>query len=116
MLFCWFTNQTSTAYGHACAAYYFAAMNFLVHFVMYGYYWARSAGYRPKIDSFITMIQIAQMVIGVILLGVATRCDRPYHMWLAYGFAMYASFFFLFARLFAKRYLGGGVQAAKKTD
>merc|ERR1712000_56003 len=103
--FCWFTNQIAASSGHPCAAYYFALMNYIVHFVMYGYYFVRALGYKPKIDTFITTIQIIQMIFGVVLLMIAVKCENGNQTWLIYGFLMYFSFFLLFIKFFYDRYI-----------
>lgn len=82
--------------------------------MMYTYYALRSVGIwvpRP-IAMTITILQLSQMVVGVIVNGYAyvakakgLECDVTHHH-LHLGLAMYASYFILFAHFFYKAYFG----------
>jgi elongation of very long chain fatty acids protein 6 len=81
---------------------------------MYSYYAVRSVGLAVprKVAMAITSLQLSQMVVGVGVNVYAARvkgegqlpCDVSSHH-LNLGFAMYASYFCLFAHFFYKAYL-----------
>jgi hypothetical protein len=146
MLYCW-DILYSPGYGEGTEGAIFAAMNGLVHVIMYGtstgnqraaivaglaglcrggrasqawpfcvtaYYAMRVLGFQPPGDVAITCLQILQMVVGAFIAGYrVANCDlkRPFNAWC--GLAMYASYFYLFARFFAKRYILNNVKAHK---
>merc|ERR1712139_66501 len=64
LLFCWHSYVTESPSG-----IYFTAMNYAVHFIMYGYYFLMAARCLPKWfpAGIITTAQISQMVVGVVL-------------------------------------------------
>ena len=103
-LFCWYMNQYSHYYS--CAGYYFASMNYAVHFFMYGYYGFTAMGFRPPIDFLITSMQIMQMVFGISILTYGMTCQKVDYVGSIFGLLMYLSFFALFVQLFATKYFG----------
>jgi len=91
---------------------YFVAMNFSVHAVMYFYYFLAGITNPPPWGMMVTIMQLSQMVIGIIVtcshirimwFGTVANCDG-YLPNLGAALAMYASYFFLFAQFFVKRY------------
>lgn len=113
MLYCWHALHTTAAPG-----IWFAAMNFFVHSVMYGYYFATNVGlfkYVRPIAPVITTLQIAQMVGGTAIMlkcawessSAGAGCSIEQSN-LAMGLGMYLSYFALFAVFFIGKYCGGG--------
>ena len=73
---------------------------------MYGYYAATTTGWRNRaVAFFITIGQIAQMVVGVGLLAYKTaNCDIVYTANVAFGWVIYGSYLVLFVNYFVGRY------------
>ncbi|CAD2219302.1 beta-ketoacyl-CoA synthase [Angomonas deanei] len=117
MLYCWHSWISVVPSG-----IWFTTMNYFVHTVMYFYYFLASCGYgkaiRP-VAPLITFLQIAQMVVGTFITVLtffkahtAGGCDvNIANNKLA--IIMYASYFYLFAQFFVKRYL---TKPAKKAE
>jgi elongation of very long chain fatty acids protein 6 len=103
--FCMYAGQVNQWYN--CGGYIFSLMNFGVHSIMYTYYALRAAGFQPPIDKFITTLQILQMIAGTISLVISTQCSRVDLFGSAFGLTIYVTFFYLFARLFKRRYVDG---------
>ncbi|XP_039313032.1 elongation of very long chain fatty acids protein 6 [Solenopsis invicta] len=114
LLYSWFSYSEYTA-----SARWYIVMNYCVHSIMYSYYALKAMRYRPPkaISMVITTLQLTQMVIGCIInihayqyleSGYACNITR---MNIRFSFAMYLSYFVLFARFFHKSYLAG-----KKTE
>jgi len=128
----WYHHCTVLAYSwFACIVkfspgYYFAIVNCFVHTIMYWYYYRRASGVFLSYDKFITVIQMAQMVLGVIVTGVWTflwavapahRCHNSHAVAaIGSGVVMYASYFYLFYKFFRSRYSKGqkGGSASKE--
>lgn len=115
-----------TWYGYhhgAPAGPIFMTVNCLVHFIMYGYYFLMTIKMKPKWMNamFITVSQIAQMVVGVaaslgslyyfVTVGdEETPCEiKPGN--LVAAFLMYGSYLFLFLQFFVNRYVIGNKEA-----
>lgn len=127
MLYCWYGVVVIDKHNNTCI--YFGAVNMCVHSVMYTWYAATRTGWRsPKILMMaITCLQIAQMVVGVLIIGIAsnqlfsaegTGCGRwqaadPFGVCFAY--LMYA-YFVLFAKMFVEKYLITGEPEKPKKD
>ena len=88
-------------------------VNLLVHAVMYSYYVLKSAGLRiPRaVAQCITILQLAQFGLGLIVLGVVYRqkslglsCESGDEVMWA-GFLMYGSYMMLFGNFFYQRYI-----------
>lgn len=108
----------------------FMSMNCAVHFIMYGYYFLMTIKAKPKWMNavFITVAQIAQMVVGVatavmsFYFFVTSEDERSCEITksnLVSAFLMYGSYLFLFLQFFVKRYLLGNKKAGfagKKVD
>merc|ERR1712154_89634 len=92
----------------------FAAMNFSVHAIMYGYYFLMAMKIKPKFFSamYITLAQILQMVVGVVVTSLniyyfmtdsSGTCNLSGKALFA-GIIMYGSYLFLFLQFFLGRY------------
>ena len=110
MLYCWHAYLYNISGGLV-----FAGMNYGVHSIMYLYYFICACGYRKYVRpfaSFITFLQIAQMVLGMmvemytlyILYFSERRCDSNATN-ARLGFLMYLSYFILFSKLFYDNYI-----------
>lgn len=107
-IYCWYSLRDLIAPGR-----WFAAINFLVHTVMYSYYAIKSTGqYRPPkwINMAITTLQLSQMVVGCIVntwaysvLKSGQRCGTTWSN-LKWSLIMYSSYFLLFAHFFYQTY------------
>ncbi|KPI88666.1 putative fatty acid elongase [Leptomonas seymouri] len=112
MLYCWHSYALRISGGLI-----FASMNYSVHSIMYFYFFICACGYRKyvrPIAPFVTFLQIAQMVVGMVVEVVTL-----YHMYFSgkgcqsnatnarVGFMMYVSYFGLFSKLFYDNYIGG---------
>jgi len=101
---------------HTAAGRWFIWMNFHVHAFMYSYYALRSMGFRfPKWTAMsVTTLQIVQMVVGCSI-GVRAYmtkrsgqfCQQSYEN-LYFSFAIYFTYFLLFANFFYHVYLKKG--------
>ena len=107
LLYCWHSYATQ-----APQTLPFITMNYMVHSIMYGYYGLSAMGQRPKwLDpSFITVAQITQMFVGVVVQLFAsyqymTNESCPVNRDnILFGGIMYASYFALFTQFAIKRY------------
>jgi len=105
LLFCWHAYATLSSSG-----LYFVAMNYSVHAIMYFYYFLTAIGYRPKWALLVTVMQLSQMVFGVIVCiasiyymrsGAKCYVDPDNLKW---AVIMYSSYFALFLKFFLERY------------
>ena len=109
--------QTHSRQIHA--AQWFIIMNYFVHAVMYTYYAVRASGhYRPPVwvNMFITLLQLTQMIVGVyinIYVCYTMTADSDWYcdgkiettyLYVYWSFAMYFSYFVLFALFFYETY------------
>jgi len=110
LLFCWHSYVTESPSG-----IYFAAMNYAVHSLMYGYYFLMAVKMLPKWfpPGIVTIAQISQMVVGVALTVISGQlfrsprtCDVKLENLVAGG-VMYASYFLLFIHFAFERYYLG---------
>lgn len=110
LLYSWFAFVTRTP-----SSIIFMAVNSSVHAMMYGYYFLMTIKMKPKWMNpvFITLAQLVQMVVGVIVTGMSTYYsatateEKPCAIdknSLLPCFAMYGSYFLLFLQFFLKRY------------
>ncbi|GET87095.1 fatty acid elongase, putative [Leishmania tarentolae] len=110
MLYCWHAYIHNISGGLV-----FAGMNYAMHSIMYLYYFICSCGYRKYVRPsapVITLLQIAQMVVGMAVQAVTLyilyftnkRCDSNATN-ARLGFMMYLSYFILFSKLFYDSYL-----------
>jgi len=114
MLFCCYCNQTNHLYG--CHGFLFAALNLFVHAIMYSYYALMAMRFRiPKpIASLITVVQIVQMVLGIAIILTHGTCEKFDSTCYIFGCVLYLSFFSLFAKFFAERYIFAKKEEKKK--
>ncbi len=120
LLYCWH------AYHHKIApGIWFAAMNYCVHAVMYLYYMFMVSGNGWVVKpfaQFITVIQIAQMIVGT-----TVTASSAYYYYTSdgncavnpsnfrMGLAMYSAYFALFVKLFVNKYCGKKSSPRSKT-
>merc|ERR1719499_1195490 len=123
LLYCWHSYSCRIATG-----LWFAAMNYSVHSVMYGYFALMATRYRKFITPyaiFITMAQLAQMLVGMFVTikaamyqdeGLECHVNKTNSI---LGLTMYFSYFVLFFKLFIENYVTqtrkrpeGGAEAA----
>ena len=112
-IFCWYNYAYQVN-----PAQWFITLNYFVHSVMYFYYAVRASGrFHPPIwvNMFITVLQILQMMLGMyITIFIYTnlsqesnwKCDNITYQFVYWSFAMYLSYFILFARFFWGTYFG----------
>eukprot|EP01068_Selenidium_serpulae_P010880 Selendium_serpulae@DN5553_c0_g1_i2.p1 len=106
----------------------FSAMNLCVHAIMYFYYFLTASGRRPSWGMTVTVLQILQMVVGVIctIIGLFYSFSYPHIFYMEahqvfkplsigcyvsrtnlYGACvMYSAYLFLFLQFFVGRYFG----------
>lgn len=109
LLYCWHSYSCRIATG-----LWFAAMNYSVHSVMYGYFALMSTQYRKYITPYailITLAQLAQMLVGMFVTikavmyqdeGLECHVNKTNSI---LGLAMYFSYFLLFFKLFIENYV-----------
>eukprot|EP00667_Euglena_gracilis_P010883 EG_transcript_11083 len=111
LLFCWNSYVTESASG-----LWFITMNYTVHAVMYGYYGAMAAKLPMRWfpSWLLTAMQIAQMVVGVVIVSVTwyyasqpqETCKNDITNLYA-GAVMYFSYLLLFVKFFVDKYILG---------
>lgn len=104
MAYCWIAWAYLNEIGGV-----FAAMNLFVHSFMYTYFMCSALHWRwpnwARIT--LTMMQLAQMAFGVSVLLISIyKCPYYLKVNVTLGLLMYATYFYLFARLFYEMYLG----------
>jgi elongation of very long chain fatty acids protein 6 len=120
LLYSWYAYVTRTP-----SSIIFMAVNSSVHAMMYGYYFLMTVKMKPKWMNpvFITLAQLVQMVVGIIITGLSTYYhftateERPCAIersTLVPCFAMYGSYFILFLQFFLKRYFFKGSSSGKQ--
>merc|ERR1711897_76290 len=109
LLYCWHSYSCRIATG-----LWFAAMNYSVHSVMYGYFALMTTQYRKYITPYailITLAQLAQMLVGMFVTikavmyqdeGLECHVNKTNSI---LGLAMYFSYFLLFFKLFIENYV-----------
>lgn len=123
MLYCWY--GTLHVYHINNTNVFFAAMNLMVHSLMYSWYAATRSGWRsPKLlMMLVTLLQLVQMVLGILIVVVAafgspeSGCGKwasPEHSkGMRACLFMYFSYMVLFAKLFYENYLAKKPRKAK---
>tara|TARA_Y100000590_G_C15632202_1_gene981601 strand:+ start:352 stop:978 length:627 start_codon:yes stop_codon:yes gene_type:complete len=105
--YCWILVY-SPNYNEGGHGVYFAAINSFIHMIMYTYY-AIVTKTRFKnniIATSITVLQIIQMIIGLILhLFKTITCNNNYYLELISGYVIYGSYLYLFVEYFYNRYI-----------
>lgn len=117
LLYSWYGLATKNTAGH-----WFCAINLGVHSVMYSYYMFKAMGLRisPLIAKGITILQLAQFVVGLFLVftGVWLKLvGHPCGMndtHIRAGIIMYGSYFIPFLNFFYKRYINPPSKQLKK--
>lgn len=122
-IYCWYHYAVQIR-----PAQWFIVLNYFVHAVMYSYYALRASGrVRPPIwvNMIITVLQILQMVFGVYInffiynkMGMDSNwlCDgvvETSYFYVYCSFAMYSSYFLLFAHFFWSSYFGKSANMKK---
>lgn len=113
LLFCWDAWAVKAEYGG-----WFAAMNLVVHSLMYSYY-ALAALKLFRFPNwfriFITTLQILQMFGGLgVVIHNALYCDT-HRRNIYFGLAMYFSYVILFCKLFFDSYIRTPSSSRAKT-
>jgi len=120
MVYCWvgllYQGEQSNV------IFVFGGMNYLVHTIMYTWYAVSALGYRsPRwIMMAVTLLQLAQMFLGVAATVTLSKCDgitdqpTQYNM-LCFATFMYVGYVFLFGELFYSSYFGKKVKTSKKS-
>lgn len=105
LMYCWHAGQY-----HMPTGIFFATMNYVVHSIMYFYYFLAAVGKPPKWGKIVTILQIAQMLIGMFVTGyhyyllqTVPNCDGSYENLFA-AFVMYTAYMILFVQFFMSRY------------
>jgi elongation of very long chain fatty acids protein 6 len=100
---------------HYTVGYLFCIINSTIHSFMYTYYALTEMGYRPNWNKILTMCQISQMFVGIVVNLLWARvyfthdnchCLAPRAM-LVMVSIMYGTYLLLFVQFFIKRYFGG---------
>lgn len=116
LLYVWLNFPSQPAIGR-----WFMAMNYFVHSIMYTYYTLRALRIHvPKwVNIVITMLQLIQMIIGLIInilaynyIEAGASCDNTYAS-LKWAVLMYLSYFVLFANFFYNTYLKPKTSSSK---
>jgi len=124
LLFVWYAGAEGSSIGM-----YFMSMNYVVHSVMYFYFFASGLGLWPRSISpiFITIMQLVQMFMGIIVnfsvmyyKGQGQACETSNDV-VYWGLLMYLSYFLLFfkfliQRFFSKKTVRPLNSNSKKTD
>jgi elongation of very long chain fatty acids protein 6 len=105
----------------------YCVMNYAVHAVMYFYYFLMAMHIKPAWFQpiWITVAQIAQMVVGVTVTAVACcllyveKVRVPQDCWLSHSgnaaaLVMYGSYLILFLQFFWNRYQVGAIKRKDK--
>jgi len=116
LMYCWHSYMWEMPTG-----LYFTAMNYSVHAVMYFYYFLAGLGKPPPWSLFVTIIQITQMIIGIMVtvyhilwMQRIPFCDG--YIWnLTLALGMYGSYFALFAEFFVSKYCKKKTKKEEKT-
>ncbi|CAD5220929.1 unnamed protein product [Bursaphelenchus okinawaensis] len=124
----WYHHVTVLVYtwhaykDHTASGRWFIWMNYGVHALMYSYYALRAAQFRvPRLIAMtVTVLQIAQMVMGVYIgyrvfnIKSAGQSCQQTNENLYFSFLIYFSYFCLFCHFFYKAYLRPNNRYAKK--
>merc|ERR1711920_712858 len=109
LLYCWHSYSCQISTG-----LWFAAMNYSVHSVMYGYFALMTTQFRKYITPyaiFITLAQLVQMLVGMFVTikavlyqdaGLECHVNKTNSV---LGLTMYFSYFVLFFKLFIDNYV-----------
>lgn len=114
LVYTWFSMVILTPPGAI-----FGLVNTAVHTVMYFYYFSHEAGLKPKWGKFVTIIQLVQMVVGIVTSSLWTyyylsgaKCPMHHpNAYLVSTLVLYLSYFILFANFYRKRYNNRATQS-----
>ena len=110
LLYTWYA---ATLHAHSIG-YFFGAMNYSVHVVMYSYFAIKAFGFHvpSKVALMVTILQISQMFGGLYINYISYKLFRSgrndcWFNWnmLYSGIAIYGSYAILFMHFFYKRYV-----------
>lgn len=117
MIYCWHGLGLQVPSGG-----WFAAMNLVIHTLMYAYYAACAYGARfsKATRLSITSLQILQMVLGIAIVGHNLVMCNDFPANYVFGLVMYISYVILFVKLFVDSYIRpkrstGSETASRKT-
>ena len=106
LMYCWHASQYQMPTG-----IFFATMNYIVHSIMYFYYFLAAVTTPPKWGKMVTVLQIVQMFGGIFvtayhytLLKSVPNCDGSFSNLVA-AFVMYTAYMLLFVQFFVQRYI-----------
>lgn len=111
MVYCWHAAVYSSPVD--CAGLWFAGMNLVVHFIMYGYYGLTAlplpafVNFLKKFSFLITILQTSQMVMGIYVLGATIPlCGSFEKNWHGTLFCagMYGTYLVLFSKMTVKKF------------
>jgi hypothetical protein len=115
LMYCWHAGQYQMPTG-----VFFATMNYVVHSIMYFYYFLAAVTKPPRWGKIVTILQIVQMFLGMFvtayhyyLLKTIPNCDGSFSN-LTAAFVMYTAYMLLFMEFFMSRYLAS--KSRTKTD
>lgn len=105
LMYCWHASEYQMPTG-----IFFASMNYVVHSIMYFYYFLAAVIRPPRWGKLVTVLQIAQMFAGMFvtayhyyLLKNVQNCDGSYNN-LTAAFFMYTAYMVLFVQFFLSKY------------
>eukprot|EP01138_Halocafeteria_seosinensis_P008898 gb/GECG01009094.1/.p1 GENE.gb/GECG01009094.1/~~gb/GECG01009094.1/.p1 ORF type:complete len:287 (+),score=15.72 gb/GECG01009094.1/:1-861(+) len=122
-LYCWLVGSVSHHYNGV--GFLFGTMNVVVHSFMYTYYFLQAVDMgKPLqacgINTLLTTLQLAQMAVGTYTtLHVQWKCPREHRYPEIHYYAtlvMYASYLFLFGKLFIDKYIAPPKQNKKPKE
>lgn len=119
LLYTWFSMNTLPG----GVGYVFSIMNSAVHTIMYWYYYRTACGIKLSWGQVVTVVQLAQMVVGVAIAGLwtyfyltGTECTCDYAIEYIIGsIVLYGSYYLLFLQFYTNRYFNSR-NVAKKTS
>lgn len=113
MLYCWHASQYQMPTG-----IFFASMNYIVHSIMYFYYFLAAITTPPIWGKMVTVLQIAQMFGGMFVTGyhyylllTVPNCDGSFSN-LGAAFVMYTAYMLLFVQFFVQRYTKAKIETS----
>lgn len=109
---CWFAGQYQLPIG-----IFVATINYVIHSIMYFYYFLHAIDKRPKWGKIITVMQITQMFVAMCLLPyhyylltTVPNCDGSYKH-LTSGFPLATAYLILFTQFYITRYVASRKQS-----
>ncbi len=99
LLFTWYCQVAARSH----APLFYTLMNAVVHALMYCYYAFAACRIFFPFPQLLTMLQLAQMVVGAVVAVQSGSCPEDATLYWA-GIAMYSSYFALFLQFFLVKY------------